>query len=113
VDPNRIGVIGYSLAGFFATYLASKPNAIGLRAGVVYYGIYDVPDQIKDLRVSILVFQGDEDFPEFVRHAANMRLIAHDWKKQFEVVFYPHALHGFDRLPKNAYGRSIAASSWV
>lgn len=113
VDPNRIGVVGYSLGGFFATHLASNPDAVGLRAGVVYYGIYDVPDHIKDLRVPVLVFQGDDDFPEFVRHAAGMRLIAHDWKKQFEVVFYPHARHGFDRLPRSAYGKSIATDSWT
>jgi dienelactone hydrolase len=113
VDPNRIGVIGYSLGGFFVTYLASKPDDTGLKAGVIYYGTYEVPDLIKNLRVPILVFQGEDDFPEFVRHAAGMRLIAHDWKKQFEVVFYPHARHGFDRLPRSAYGKSIATDSWV
>jgi carboxymethylenebutenolidase len=113
VDPDRIGVVGYSLGGFFATHLVSNPDSVGLRAGVVYYGVYDVPDHIKDLRVPVLVFQGDEDFPEFVRHAAAMRLLAHDWKKQFEVVFYPHARHGFDRLPRSAYGKSIAIDSWA
>jgi dienelactone hydrolase len=63
VDPDRIGVVGYSLGGFFATNLASNPNSVGLRAVVVYYGIYDVPDHIKNLGVPVLVFQGDEDFP--------------------------------------------------
>lgn len=113
VDPNRIGVIGYSLGGFFVTYLASKPGDTGLKAGVIYYGTYEVPDLIKNLRVPILVFQGDDDFLEFVRHAAGMRLIAHDWKKQFEVVFYPHARHGFDRSPRSSYGKSIATDSWA
>jgi carboxymethylenebutenolidase len=113
VDPDKIGIIGYSLGGFFATQLASNPDAAGLRAAVVYYGIYNVPDHIKNLRVPVLVFQGNDDFPELVRHAADMKLMAHDWKKQFEVVFYPNARHGFDRLPRSAYGKSIATDSWT
>ena len=114
VDPNRIGVIGYSLGGFFVTYLASKSDEPGLKAGVIYYGTFNVPDLIKNLRVPILAFQGDADqMTEFIRNAAAMKQIAIDYKKQFDLVFYPQARHGFDRMPNDRYGKSIAANSWA
>ncbi len=114
VDPNRIGVIGYSLGGFFVTYLASRPDEDGLKAGVIYYGTYDVPDMIKNRRVPILAFQGDSDqMTVFIRNAAAMKRIAIDYKKPFDLVFYSHAGHGFDRIPRSPYGKSIAANSWA
>jgi len=70
VDPNRIGVIGFSFGGFFATYLASSPDENGLRAAVIYYGVYQVPEFIKNLKVPILAFQGDADSHKaFIDHA--------------------------------------------
>jgi len=114
VDPNRIGIIGYSLGGFFVTYLASKSDETGLKAGVIYYGTYNVPDQVKNLRVPILAFQGDADqMTEFIRNAAAMKQIAIDYRKQFDLVFYPRARHGFDRMPNGPYGKSIATNSWA
>ena len=69
VDPHRMGVICYSLGGFFEIYLV--PNENGFKAGVIYYGMYDVPDLIKNLKVPILAFQGDADhMTEFIRNAA-------------------------------------------
>src|SRR6266571_5597657 len=61
VDPNRIGVIGYSFGGLFATYLASSADENGLRAAVIYYGVYETPDLVRKLRIPILAFQGDGD----------------------------------------------------
>lgn len=114
VDPNRIGVIGYSFGGFFATWLASRPESAGVKAGVIYYGIYKVPDLIKDLRTPVLVFQGETDaMREFVSNALEMKLIAIDHKKHFDLVFYPNARHGFDRRPRSRHGGAIAADSWA
>lgn len=114
VDPNRIGVIGYSLGGFFVTYLASKSDDTGLKAGVIYYGTYDVPDLIKNLRVPILAFQGDADqMTDFIHNAAAMKQIAIDYQKQFDIVFYQRARHGFDRMPRDPYGKLVATNSWA
>jgi dienelactone hydrolase len=113
VDASRIGVIGHSLGGFFVTYLASKPDEIGIRAGVIYYGVYDVPAAIKNLRVPILAFQGDADqMPEFIRQA-----LAMNHHKQFELVFFTKAHHGFQYGPLSSragpYDQAAIKSSWI
>ena len=113
VDPDRVGIIGYSFGGFFVTYLASKPDETGLRAGVIYYGTYDVPEAIKNLRIPILAFQGEADqMKEFVHNALAMKQVAMDHQKIFELVLYPRALHGFDRFPSDPYKQAIARNSW-
>lgn len=113
VDPDRIGVVGYSFGGFFATWLASRPENTGVKAGVIYYGIYGVPDLIRDLRAPVMVFQGEADtMREFVINAIEMRLIAIDHKKRFDLVLYPNAGHSFDRRPHDRYAKTIAADSW-
>ena len=114
VDPNRIGLVGYSLGGFFVTYLASKSNDTGLKAGVIYYGTYNAPDLGKNLRVPILAFQGDADqMTSFIHNAAAMKQIAIDYKKKLDIVLYQRARHGFDRMPKGPYGKMIATDSWT
>jgi dienelactone hydrolase len=113
VDPNRIGIIGYSLGGFFVTYLASKSDEAGLRAGGIYYGTFDVPDVIKNLRIPILAFQGEADqMTEFIHNALAMKQLAQDYHKQFDLVLYPRALHGFDRMVARPYDQAVAKNSW-
>jgi dienelactone hydrolase len=113
VDPNRIGVIGYSLGGFFVTHLASKSDELGLRAGVIYYGTYNIPEAIKNLRIPILAFQGEADqMTEFVHNALAMKQVALDYHKYFDLVLYPRALHGFDRMVSRPIDQAVAKNSW-
>lgn len=113
VDPNRIGIIGYSMGGYLVTYLASKPDESGLRAGVIYYGTYNVPDEIRKLRIPILAFQGDADqMTEFIRQAIVMKQIAQEHQKVFELVFYTGARHGFDRFSSSPHANAVAKNAW-
>lgn len=113
VDPNRIGIIGYSMGGYLVTHLASRPDETGVQAGVIYYGTYDVPEDIKKLRVPILAFQGDADqLPGFVRQALAMKKVAQEHHKIFELVIYTRARHGFDRALRNPNDKAIARNAW-
>jgi dienelactone hydrolase len=113
VDPERIGIIGYSMGGYLVTYLASKPDETGLRAGVIYYGTYDVPEEIRNLRIPILAFQGDADhMSSFIRQAIAMKQVAQKHQKRFELVFYTRARHGFDRFTSNPSDKAIARNAW-
>ena len=113
VDPNRIGIIGYSLGGAFAMHLASSTEENGIHAVVIYYGIYRFPDIIKNLRVPVLAFQGDADvFQEFISNAYEMQRVAQENHKRFDVVLYKSAKHGFDFKPSAAFNAPAAFDAW-
>jgi dienelactone hydrolase len=96
VDQRRIGVIGLALSGYFATYLASKSNETGIRAAVAYYGIFEIPEHIANLRAPVLAFQGDADNPVLIKQTVAMERLARENKKNFELVMYKNAHRGFE-----------------
>jgi dienelactone hydrolase len=96
VDPERIGAVGYSFGGYFATYLATQPEELGLRAAVLYYGLFDTPEDIRNLRAPVLAFLGDADTSARIQWSLAMREIAIKHEKQFELVIYRNADHGFE-----------------
>jgi len=96
VDQKRIGVIGFALSGYFATYLASKSSETGIRAAVVYYGIFEIPEHIANLRAPVMAFQGDADSPALIKQALDMERLARDNKRNFELVMYKNAHRGFE-----------------
>lgn len=96
VDPNRIGVIGYSLGGYFATYLASQAEEPGIRAAVLYYGLFDTPKEIQNLRVPVLAFMGDADTRIPIQWSLAMREVAIKNRKQLDFVIYRNANHEFE-----------------
>lgn len=111
--PNRVGVTGYSLGGAFAIHLASSTEENGLRAVVIYHGIYRFPELIRSLRVPVLAFQGDADsYREFIDCAFEMQRIAQENHRQFDVVIYKGAKHGFDFEPSRAFNAPAASDAW-
>src|SRR5262245_62950406 len=64
-DGSRAAVIGFSLGGYFATYIATADTECGPKAGVIYYGVYAVAEgQRAPLRTPLLVLQGNDDDAE-------------------------------------------------
>lgn len=113
VDPKRIGIIAYSLGGFFATHLAANIEENGLRAVVIYYGLYPLPELTKILRVPVLAFQGNADsYREFVEQALAMQRIAQENHRQFDLVIYRDAGHGFDYDSSPAFNGPAAVDAW-
>ncbi len=94
VDPQRIGIAALAIGGYLVTELASQPGSNGIHAAVVYYGVFDVPEHIRNLRVPVLAFQGDADV--FVKQARAMEQIARNSIKPFELVIYKNAHRGFE-----------------
>jgi dienelactone hydrolase len=111
VDPERIGAIGYSFGGYFSTYLATQPKGIEIRAAVLYYGLFDTPEDISNLKVPVLAFLGDADTRTRIQWSLDMKEIAMKHHKQFELVIYRNADHGFEY--ESAPGdRAAAVDSW-
>jgi len=110
VDAGRLGVIGFSLGGHFALALALAGR---VQAAVVYYGVYGWPDTAaQQLRVPVLIHQGDRDDSAFRANATAFAAAASD--KRCELVTYGGAGHQFDFLqPRNivtreAWNRTVA-----
>jgi dienelactone hydrolase len=96
-DANHTAVIGFSLGGYFATYVATAVKESPPKAVVNYYGVYALAEpQITPLRTPLLVLQGENDEVEFVNNARRLKAGLRCNEKVCEVVFYPAAGHQFD-----------------
>ncbi len=113
VDPRRIGVIGFSLGGFFAARLASTVEGSVPNAAVIYYGMYEIPDEIAKLKIPLLVLQGDADSNRvFVDNALAMQKVALEYHTPLELVLYRGADHGFDIPNSPVYDPISTADAW-
>ena len=110
VDATRTAVIGLSLGGYFAIYLASAVKEFAPKAVAVYYGTYELAgSELMQLRTPLLLLQGENDDDDFVTNAKRVQEIAIRDEKPWEVVFYPGADHQFDLFQP---GGSSARNAW-
>lgn len=97
VDAARTAVLGLSLGGYFAVYLAAAAKELGPEAVVIYYGMYELAgSELMRLRTPLLLLQGEDDDKEFVTNAGRVQELATRDGKPWEVVFYPGTGHQFD-----------------
>ena len=98
-NGTRAGVIGFSLGGYFATYIATADPDFLPKAGVIYYGVYAAAEGRRvSLRTPLLVLQGESDAAEFVNNA---KALKERHSKLCEVIFYPETGHQFDLFQSN------------
>ena len=109
-DAGRAAVIGLSLGGYFATYLAAIGEERGPKAAVVYYGTYSLAQtHLTRLRVPLLILQGEKDDRDFVLNAEEAKEFASRNNAACEVVLYPGAGHQFDLFEP---GGAAARDAW-
>ena len=105
-DAGRAAVVGFSLGGYFATYITTANTEYAPKAGVIYYGVYAVADAHRaPLRTPLLVLQGENDGPEFV---SNAKALSRRHSELCEVVLYPDTGHQFDLFEPNSAATSDA-----
>ncbi len=112
VDPKRIGAVGYSFGGYFVTYLATLPEEHGIRAAVLYYGLFDTPKDVSNLRVPVLAFLGDADTNTRIQWSSAMRETDLMHQRKLELVVYRGADHGFDD-DSSSGDHAAAEDSWI
>lgn len=115
VDPSRIGVLGFSLGGYFATRLAVAPEESGVRAAVVYYGVFQSAQGVVDkLNTPVLAFQGERDkYEGLIKAAKAVQGLTREQGKPFELVLYPGAGHQFDfEHLKDRFDSNAAGDAW-
>ena len=110
IDATRTAVIGLSLGGYFAIYLAYAVKEFAPKAVAVYYGMYELAgSELMQLRTPLLLLQGENDDDDFVTNAKRVQEIAIRDEKPWEVVFYPGTEHQFDLFEP---GGSSARDAW-
>lgn len=123
VDPSRVGVVGFSLGGYFATILAARDD---VSAAVAWYSAYRgspasvIPaqqswtDVAAAVRRPLLLLHGDGDQEVRVEVARRAAAELERLGKRSELVVYPGVGHGYDRqgAPPYVYDAAATADSW-
>ncbi len=110
VDADHTAVIGLSLGGYFATCIAIAVKEVAPKAVAIYYGTYaSAGSDLSNLRVPLLILQGESDSEEFVTNAKIVREISIRDEKPWEVVLYPGTGHQFDLFEPSS---SAARDAW-
>lgn len=113
VFPERIASVGWCFGGGWSYRMAK--NNLGVKASVIYYGIFNPADDLSKMRATIIGHFADKD-----------RLIRIDTVNEFqaklktlsgdhEVYIYPNTEHGFAN-PKGpagqTYNKEAAELAW-
>ena len=105
VDPNRLGVVGFSLGGYFAFILATREDVKGI---ISYYGAYngkpvtrnsnryDFSDVVAEIKAPVLMFHGDNDQLVLIALAEATKNLLVSNGKQYEYIVYAGAGHSFN-----------------
>jgi len=111
VDPDKIGVVGFSIGGSFALRLACRSREI--RCAAPFYGEIPTNDEIEKLAAPILYIYGDED--GWIRKEEVQRLkdCLKKFKKTGEVKIYAGAPHAFfNDSRREVYNPKAAKDAW-
>lgn len=105
VAPSHIGVVGFSLGGYFSLVLATRDDVKGI---VSYYGAYAGPlvnrvgarysaaDIVAQLKAPVLMLHGEADQEVPIAFAHSTRNLIASGGRQAELVTYPGVGHAFN-----------------
>jgi carboxymethylenebutenolidase len=94
IDEKRIGLLGFSLGSYIATYVAAQETKVA--AVVEYYGgVFPGVDQLLNKRPPILILHGDADKIISVDEAKKLATICTDHDIDSEMKIYKGQGHGF------------------
>jgi dienelactone hydrolase len=105
VDSNRLGVMGFSLGGYYGTILGTRDDVKGV---ISYYGAFVGPpinqnpvrykptEIASQMKAAIIMFQGDADQLVPIANANAMANLMIAAGKDCQYIVYPGAQHTFD-----------------
>ncbi|CAM2769438.1 dienelactone hydrolase family protein [Legionella worsleiensis] len=105
VDPDRIGILGFSMGGFdvlkvMETSMSDpKPyQTLPFKAAASFYGVCHRLDPETKLRGPTQVFIGSEDDRAPTKNCIDLVYRSAQNNELVSLILYPDALHGFDNF---------------
>jgi dienelactone hydrolase len=103
VDPNRIGLLGFSLGAYLSLGVASVE--VRVKAVVDFFG--GMPEELQGFQrmPPVLILHGEEDRVVPVSEATKLQQLLERAGTPYEIKLYPGAGHGFNGLQLMDAGR--------
>jgi carboxymethylenebutenolidase len=120
VARENLGVVGFSLGGYFALIMATHSDVKGV---VSYYGAYhgapvsgvptrySWPEIVAQVRTPALILHGDSDSTIPLVRAEGVRRLMEERGKPVEMVVYPGVEHAFDQVGTPTFNASATADA--
>jgi carboxymethylenebutenolidase len=117
IKADCIGVVGFSLGGYFSFWLGTRDD---VKAVISYYGAYaptviakyagyGIIDIVAQIKSPVLMFHGDQDTWVPIDHANTTADLLKSNNKQYEYIIYSGAEHAFG--PQYTSGPNAAANT--
>ncbi|MCZ6597649.1 MAG: dienelactone hydrolase family protein [Planctomycetota bacterium] len=121
VDAERIAALGFCMGGCFAFLLGCASTRVA--ATVDFYGRIVYPDlsaekPVQPLELALnlgcplLAFFGEGDASIPMADVERMRTVLSQFARNFDIVTYPSAGHGFFNDKKTTFDEAAAADAW-
>lgn len=121
VDAERIAVVGFCMGGNYAFLLGCTSSRV--RAVVDFYGrvVYpelsaEKPTQPLELALNLgcplLALFGEEDPAIPAEDVERMRVVLSQFSREFDILTYPGAGHGFFNDRRPGHHEAAAADAW-
>lgn len=112
-DPQRMGVLGFSLGAFLA--LEQAPKDPRIRAAVAFYGglgrgLADLP---LDAMPPVLLLHGTADRVVPARRSVEAASQLRQIGREADLIVYPAARHGFCLNGRGGVDREVASDAWA
>jgi dienelactone hydrolase len=105
VDPDRIGILGFSMGGFDVLKVMEsspqKPQAyhqLNFKAAASFYGVCHRLDEVTTLRATTKLFIGENDDRATTQDCIRLVNQSAENQRGVSITIYPDALHGFDNF---------------
>ena len=110
-DSNRIASVGWCFGGGWAYEMAK--NNIGVDATVMYYGQFNVEDDLQNMRADILGHFGEEDRVISIDNVNAFEAKLNTLNGDHEVFIYPNVGHAFaNESNPESYDPEAAETAW-
>lgn len=111
-DPDRMGVLGFSLGAFLA--LEQAPRDPRIRAAVAFYGGLSrgLVDLSLDAMPPVLLLHGTADRVVPARRSVEVAEKLRQAGREADLIVYPAARHGFCLNGRGGVDRGVAGDAW-